>query len=110
MAVYTIFLLVAQWILPGKTQNSARVKDLTGGAISCRPQKGQADRRPLVHALSDSYLLSRARAAFKRNVKDTSNIDLHLDVATACIRILENNLARGRKLGVHPPMCVRWCV
>jgi len=63
---------------------SALVRELTGGGIYYLPARSAADI---------------ARTAFRQNMLDNDNHDFHLDVTMACIRVLEQNLARGRKLG-----------
>ena len=64
---------------------SALVRELTGGGVYYLPAKSAVEI---------------ARAAFKKNMGDTANSNHHLDVAMSCIRILEQNLARGRKVGI----------
>jgi hypothetical protein len=82
------------WVSMGQASSSresvmqasaALVRELTGGGIYYLPTRS---------------VVEVARAAFKKNLDDTTRIDHHLDVATSCIRILEQNLARGRKLGI----------
>ena len=66
---------------------AALVRELTGGGVYYLPKRSALDI---------------ARASFKQYMHETDaeRINLHLDVATSCIRILEQNLARGRKLGI----------
>jgi hypothetical protein len=64
---------------------SALVRELTGGGVYYLPAKSAVEI---------------ARAAFKKNMGDTVDSNHHLDVAMSCIRILEQNLARGRKVGI----------
>ena len=79
-------------------ESAALMRELTGGGVYYLPERSA---------------VQIARNAFKQKMKETdvAVIDLHLDVATSCIRLLEQNLARGRKLGIldwlpprsHPP-------
>ena len=64
---------------------SGLVRELTGGGVYYLPARSTVEI---------------ARTAFKKNMGDASNDSHHLDVAMACIRILEQNLARGRKIGI----------
>lgn len=65
--------------------SAALVRQLTGGGVYYLPARSAVDI---------------ARSAFKQNMGDAANAEHHLDVCTSCIRVLEQNLARGRKMGI----------
>ena len=53
-----------------------------------------------VYYLPVTSAVEIARIAFQDNIGDTANSRHRLDVAMSCIWILEQNLARGRKVGI----------